>query len=65
VEKALSAFGMELSETAIDRMNAWDQGHQPGRHGAHDYTAETFGLDSAELSDRFRSYREHFGVPTG
>jgi len=63
VKKALNAFGMELSETAIERLEAWDQGHQPGRHGTHDYTAETFGLDAAELSETFRPYREQFGVP--
>ena len=63
VAKALTAFDMELSHEAIDRMTAWNDGHQPGRHGVHDYTAKTFGLDAAELSDRFSPYRERFGVP--
>ena len=54
---------MPLSETGIARMKDWHANHQPGRHGAHDYTAATFGLDEAELSERFRPYRERFDVP--
>lgn len=63
LQKAFSAFGMELSDEAIDRMSAWSRSHEQGRHGAHDYTADAYGLDAAELSDRFRPYRERFGVP--
>jgi hypothetical protein len=63
IRKALSAFEMELSEEAIDRMEAWNGSHKPGRHGVHGYSADTFGLDAAELSERFRPYRERFGVP--
>ena len=60
--KAFGAFGMDLSETALERMDGWNSTHKPGRHGSHDYTAETFGLDASELTARFAPYRERFGV---
>ena len=63
LRKAFDAFGLTLSDEAISRMASWNDGHAPGRHGSHDYTAETYGLDAAALSESFRPYREHFGVP--
>ena len=63
VTRALEAFGMDLTESALEEMRGWDSSHQPGRHGAHAYTAETFGLDPLELSERFAPYRDRFGVP--
>lgn len=62
LSKAFGAFGMDLSDTALAEMERWNATHKPGRHGAHDYTAATFGLDAAELSDRFAPYRARFGV---
>jgi len=62
IEKALKQFDMELSQIAIDCMNTWNQAHQPGRHGVHGYSAATFGLDAAQLSERFQPYRARFGV---
>lgn len=63
IEKAFASFRMPLSDTAIQAMQAWIAAHPAGRHGAHDYTAEDFGLDPGELSERFAPYRERFGVP--
>lgn len=63
VQRAFTSLGLTLSEEAIERMTAWSQSHKPGRHGAHDYTAETYGLDAAALSESFRDYRDRFGVP--
>ena len=28
-------------------MQRWSGGHEPGRHGAHAYSAEEYGLDAA------------------
>lgn len=64
LQKAFTALDLPLSETAIEQMNAWQASHQPERHGSHDYTAEAYGLDPAALSDAFREYRDHFGIPT-
>ena len=32
------------------------------KHGVHRYTAEEFGLDPADLAERFAVYRETFGL---
>lgn len=37
--------------------------HPRGRFGRVRYRPEPLGLDEAELSERFRFYRERFGVP--
>jgi hypothetical protein len=63
LRRAFDAFGMPLSETAQQNMQGWIDAHPAGRHGAHNYTAEEFGLDAGELSEAFAAYRERFGVP--
>ena len=64
IQNAFSALDLPLSESAVAQMSAWHNNHQPERYGSHDYSAETYGLDPAELSDAFREYRAHFDVPT-
>ncbi|MEM7135598.1 MAG: sulfotransferase [Myxococcota bacterium] len=34
-----------------------------GKHGAHDYTLEEFGLDGEALGTMFSRYQAHYGVP--
>ncbi len=63
IVKAFAALELPLSDEAVDRMTAWQAGHQPERHGVHDYDAETYGLDPAALSDAFSEYRAHFDIP--
>jgi hypothetical protein len=63
LQKAFTALGLSLSEEAAQRMRAWIGSHPPGRHGIHDYSAETYGLDPGALSAAFAPYRERFGVP--
>ncbi|MFK7894684.1 MAG: sulfotransferase [Myxococcota bacterium] len=64
LRKAFGALGLPLSENAIEQMSAWQNQHQPERFGSHDYTAETYGLDPAQLSDAFSEYRAHFDIPS-
>jgi hypothetical protein len=45
-------------------MNAWQESHQPERHGTHQYSAEEYGLDPDDLSDAFREYRDQYGIPS-
>ena len=63
VARALRHFGMSLSDEAGERLRAWQRAHPPGRHGRHAYTPEQYGLERAALSERFRAYRQRFGVP--
>ena len=63
LEKAFTTLDLPLSQRAIERMSAWQASHPPERHGAHDYSADAYGLDPAELSEAFRDYRAHYGIP--
>ena len=62
IQRAFSAFGMSLSKEATKRMNEWHSSHPAGRHGAHSYSPESYGLDRKDLSNRFQGYRERFDV---
>ena len=64
LQKAFSALDLPLSDTAVEQMNAWQESHQPERHGTHQYSAEEYGLDPEELSDAFREYRDQYGIPS-
>ena len=33
-----------------------------GKHGAHSYTLEEFGLDAGEIRERFADYIELYGI---
>ncbi|MCP5039685.1 MAG: sulfotransferase, partial [bacterium] len=35
-----------------------------GKHGAHHYSLEDFGLDRAAVQMRFAGYCERFGIPS-
>jgi hypothetical protein len=45
-------------------MEAWRRDTPRDKHGGHDYDAADFGLDPAELRERFRFYSERYDVPT-
>jgi hypothetical protein len=62
VRRIYDRFDFELSPQAEARMRAWIAAHPRERHGAHQYRAEDFGLVPAEVSARFRGYREQFDV---
>jgi Sulfotransferase family len=47
---------------AEDAMRRWVAANPSGKHGVHAYTAEEFGLDPADLAERFAVYRETFGL---
>jgi len=46
---------------AEDAMRRWLAENPSDKHGVHRYTAEEFGLDPADLAERFAVYRETFG----
>lgn len=56
-------FGEPYTEVAEAAMKQWIRRNPKGKHGAHVYTPEEFGLDAAEIRDRYRFYSERFGVP--
>ena len=58
-ERVYGHFGMELSETAQARMDAFLKADRKKKR-AHRYAPEDFGLTAARIADRFQSYRARF-----
>lgn len=56
------AFGDTLSPEAESAMRAHLDGHQQGRFGAHRYSLDQFGLDEAQINERFSRYNERFAI---
>ena len=55
-------MGEELTSEARTRMQAWRDNTPRDKHGAHNYAASEFGLDTARLREQFRFYSERFQV---
>jgi hypothetical protein len=54
-------LGWPLTERAESGMRAWLDGNPQHGRGGHDPAPEEFGLDAAQVRDRFASYRRQFG----
>lgn len=55
-------LGEELSDEARARMKAWRDDTPRDKHGVRTYDPADYGLDRAELRERFRFYSQRFGV---
>ncbi len=62
VGRIYGAFDIELSDTAHDAVAAYADAHPKGKLGTHRYDLTEFGLDAAELSDRFSGYIDRYQV---
>lgn len=59
IEALYQHFALRLTEDARERMRA----HLAAASArSHHYSMEEFGLDPAQLRDRFHAYVEHFGI---
>jgi len=56
-------FGIPFSGEAERRMRAYLAAKPRGKHGEHRYEFEHTGFDLAAERERFRPYRERFGLP--
>ena len=63
VTRVYERFGLVLGGEAERRMRAWLQANPQGKHGAHRYTFEEFGLDRSEVRREFRFYTDRFRIP--
>lgn len=55
-------FGMDFDEPSRAAVSAWLDANPQDKHGRHSYSCEMFGLDAANLRERFAPYIERFGV---
>ena len=55
--------GVPFTDSTRRGMEAWLAANAQHKHGAHHYTLEDFGLNSAGVEERLSFYRERFGIP--
>lgn len=60
LEQLYHFLGEDLTTEARARMQSWRQNTPRDKHGRHDYEASDFGIDPAQLRERFRFYTERF-----
>jgi len=56
-------FGLELTEEARSRMEAFLADNARDKHGTHQYTPAMFGLEEGAIRERFAAYTRRFDVP--
>jgi hypothetical protein len=62
MRRLLEFAELPWTRPAEDAMRRWLAENPSDKHGVHRYTAEEFGLDPADLAERFAIYRETFGL---
>jgi hypothetical protein len=62
VDKIYAHFGETLTDEAAAAMRGHLASHPQGKHGAHAYTLDDFGLEERPVRDRFAAYVERFGI---
>jgi hypothetical protein len=63
VEQVYASFGIELSSAARQAMENFMRQNQQGKHGAHEYSAQDYGLDPAAIRTRFARYIAARAIP--
>lgn len=62
VRRIYAQFDLPLTAATETRMQRFLAEHPRDREGHHEYSLEQFGLDVARERERFRTYRERFGL---
>jgi hypothetical protein len=57
---AYERIGVAFPESSHRAVTAWAGGHEPGAHGSHSYELADFGLEAAQVRERFAPYLEMF-----
>lgn len=63
IQELYHFLGEELSPTALQRMKTWRESTPRDKHGDHTYDAADYGIDLAELRERFHFYNKRFNLP--
>lgn len=64
IEDIYRYFDLDYSPAADRSIRAFRADNPKGKHGAHEYTLEEWGLDASEIAERFRPYTEAYGIET-
>jgi hypothetical protein len=62
VRRVYRHFGLPVTEAFETRMRRFLTENPKDKHGQHQYTLDQFGLDRDEERERYRAYRERFGL---
>jgi hypothetical protein len=62
VRRVYDFFAIPLSAEAEARMRRYMSQNPQAKHGVHSYSLAQFGIDRDTENERFRPYRERFGV---
>jgi len=65
VKNIYETFNLSMSDEAATQMRAFIDDNPKGKHGAHTYTPEEFGVDPEKVRAKFRTYIERFGLQPG
>lgn len=63
VETIYDAFGIPMTDEGAAAMQAFIADNPPGKHGAHLYQPDDYGLDPTQVRALFEDYIGHFGLP--
>jgi hypothetical protein len=55
-------FDLELGPPEEAALAAWAASHPQGKHGAHRYSLDEYGLSAEAVRERLRFYLERFDV---
>jgi hypothetical protein len=64
VQRICEQAQLDFSESYAARIRSHLSAHPQGKHGRHRYSAEDFGLTTAQIDERFAWYHTRFDVPT-
>lgn len=56
-------IGMDTPEDVAAAVGAWHAANPKNKRGANPYTLEEYGLDAAEIAERFSPYMCRFNIP--
>lgn len=62
LEKILAFASLDRSDEVLRHLLDWEAGNAQGKHGAHRYTLEDFGLSSREVHDAFDTYMNRYAL---
>ncbi|MFC3172627.1 sulfotransferase family protein [Novosphingobium bradum] len=60
---AQEALGFGCPDHVREGIRAWHRANPKGKRGANPYALREFGLDEAEVAERFSAYRQRFAIP--
>lgn len=63
VRNIYERFDMVLTDDALAAMHAFMSENRQDKHGKHEYSAAAYGLDNADIQQRFARYIDRFAIP--